>query len=115
MLPFPVSILVIEQNGFGGEKKTILFGDRTEQWIKKSVLDVIGAFLELMKTKRVLYFGKKKKKKGITWKELDAGTHTRGELPSSFWQAHVCLFSCQRLRRVTCPSCGIFLSVGMQR
>ena len=62
MLPFPVSILVIEQNGFGGEKKTLLFGDRTEQWIKKSVLDVIGAFLELMKTKRVLYFGKKKKR-----------------------------------------------------
>lgn len=69
MLPFPVSILVIEQNGFGGEKKTLLFGDRTEQWIKKSVLDVIGAFLELMKTKRVLlYFGKKKKElRGKSW------------------------------------------------
>ena len=47
MFPFPVSILMSEQNGSGQKKKKNLpFGNCTKSWIENSILDVIGTFLD---------------------------------------------------------------------
>lgn len=69
MFPFPVSILMSEQNGSGQKKKknkNLPFGNCTKSWIENSILDVIGAFLDWQRPREFIFIlGKKKKKKDM--------------------------------------------------